>query len=109
MEVIEQQTTGEPWHWAVEVESGNIVKRVELEPGGIDGKLESLFNASGPTIDMIFSLANGCATRGFMDCGLDFDSRFHFPTKIDSYDLFIIKIERFVECKATTNPCWFGP
>jgi len=59
------------------------------------------------TVDQIFSrLESGCTSRGFIDCGVTFNSQFHYPTTAHSYELFYLEIQQFIPCDNDLEECF---
>ncbi len=90
MKVRQRDSNG--WaHWKAIVSDGVVLKA----------------NTQVQTVDQIFSrLEKDCVPRGFMDCGITFDSQFHYPTKADSYEMFYLEIEQFTPCDQDLEACF---
>jgi hypothetical protein len=59
------------------------------------------------TVDQIFSrLESECSSRGFIDCGITFNSQFHYPTMAHSYEMFYVEIEQFIPCDDDVEECF---
>jgi hypothetical protein len=105
MQVHAFTSYGCSWRWAVRVRDSQAVS-IDLLKEDRDGPCESLIDLDNPTIDEVFRvLGKGCAARGFLDCGLEFDPRFHYPRYSESYEYFIIQVEQFVPCGEEPADC----
>lgn len=106
MEVSEISNEG-LWRWQVHVQKNNSlsVQLLTRKMSGF-GEEESWLQPDNLTIEHIFNAASQfCAGRGFTKCRLKFDSRFHYPTLIDSYEVIIIEVERFALCEEGSDAC----
>jgi hypothetical protein len=58
------------------------------------------------TVDHIFDvLEQTCVNRTFLNCGSTFDGKYHYPVQSQSYEVYIIEVEQFVECNANQTTC----
>lgn len=107
MQVVETRPDGGPWRWNIRVKNGEVVSGLLLE-SDTHGKLEneSWLDPTNLTIEQIFTIARErCAYRGFLDCGIEYDSHYHFPKSIYSYELISVQIESFTDCSKTPASC----
>ena len=107
MEVYESRSDGGFWRWAVYVQNSHVLS-VQLLSVSTHGypEMESWLDPGSLTVEQVFTAANQlCADRGFLDCGLEFDSRFHYPKHVDSYELIMFGIIQFVQCEKVPGDC----
>jgi hypothetical protein len=107
MEVRELRSDGGLWRWRVHVQDDSLlpVQLLESKTSGFAEK-ESWLESSSLTIEQIFTAASRfCADRGFAKCRLEFDSQFHYPKQVDSYELIIIEVENFISCDENPQDC----
>jgi hypothetical protein len=109
MEVTELRPDGGPWRWAVRVRNGRLVsiQALEVDTRGRSNSTNWL-DPDTLTVEQIFAIADRfCVDRGFLNCGLEFDPRFHYLKRIESYEMIIVEINQFVPCEETENcfPC----
>ncbi len=88
--------------WEVYVRNGNVVKVNTLKTD----QHARLPDPTTLTIEQIFDwAARYCVGRGFLDCGLEFDSGFHYPKSVLAYEAFYIGVEQFVPCEQAPEIC----
>lgn len=107
MVVTESRSDGGLWRWVVHVQDSQSVS-VQLLNVDTYGYSEerSWLDPNGLTVEQAFALAHrSCARRGFLNCGLRFDPRFHYLRQMDSYEAIIVEIERFVPDSANIDDC----
>jgi hypothetical protein len=107
MQVVESRPDGGRWRWAAYVQESRPVTVTLLKTG--DPNSKSWLDPTNMTIEQIFDLTErSCANRGVIDCGLEFDPKFHYPKQAESYHLIIIQIEQFIPCQSVAN-CFIEP
>ena len=96
MQVRETRSDGVMWLWEIRVENNETVEINVLERERPE-KMRS-FLEYDYSVDQLYKLAesSSCKDRGFIDCGVRFDIRYHFPKQIESYEMYIIEVETFV-------------
>jgi hypothetical protein len=106
IELYESHSDGGQWRWAASIFEGKLLTAtlLSINTHG-QSNLTSLFDGNKLTVERLFELAESCTSRGLLDCGLDFDSRFGYPKRLFSYELFIIEVDTFIPCNTVTIPC----
>jgi hypothetical protein len=102
-----RELSGGLWRWRVHVQDDNLLSAqlLESETSGFAEK-ESWLESNSLTIEQIFTAASRfCADRGFTKCRLEFDSQFHYPKQVESYELMIIEVENFISCDKDSRKC----
>ncbi len=108
MEVSELSLARGQWRWAVRVRNGQVISSQLLDvnlfnPAAAES---STLDKDSLSVEQIFAIADRfCVDRGFWDCGLYFDSRFHYPTLMDSYEMMVIRVARFTPCEQMKGNC----
>jgi hypothetical protein len=99
MTVTEMRPDGGPWKWSVYVQNGHAMTTTVLETGG-QSSASSWLEPDRITIEHVFEIADdACLNRGLIDCGINFDYKFHYPAQINSYQLLLITVEDFTVCE----------
>ena len=105
MIVTEMRPDGSPWKWSVYVQDGHAVTTTVLETGG-QSSASSWLDPDKLTIEHIFEIADDvCLNRGLIDCGIKFESIYHYPAQISSYQLLVITVEEFIVCEDGQERC----
>jgi len=96
MQVRETRSDGVMWLWEIRVENNETVEINVLERERPE-KMGSFLDYDY-SVDQLFKLAesSSCIDRGIIDCGVRFDTRYHFPKFIYSYEMYIIVVEIFM-------------
>lgn len=109
MQVTEKRPDGGFWHWEVYVKGSQTISSTLLERGRFK-ETGSFLDPKTLDIEQIFNIANkSCASRAIIDCRLGFDSQFHYPNLIDSYEFFTIEVKQFIPCGQTVADCPVEP
>lgn len=106
MLVSETRSDGGLWRWEVFIQNSHPITITLLEAE--NSSLGSWLDSDHMTIEEIFRAANQFCSqrqRAILDCGLDFDPQFHYPKLIDSYEMIIIRVEKFTPCKSSSDSC----
>ena len=103
MRVVEGHSTGNSWNWAVYVQDSRPITVTVLE--NKRPQYTSSFDPAYMIVEQIFSLAESCAKRGVIDCGIEFDPEYHYPKWILSYETFIVEVEQFRPCRQSVADC----
>ena len=106
LEVKEAQVGSGYWDWAIKVEDGTVkTSLLDSNTFGISNT-QSLFSERAD-MEHMFELANACLAREWLACSVEYDPDFHYPKRIDSNELFVIEVVRFVACGRENKNC--GP
>lgn len=107
MQVAEMRPDGGPWRWIIFVANGEVVSS-QLVEADTHGKANnrSWLDPTDLTIDGLFDFAEQhCVKRGFLDCGLEHNPTYHFPSLIYSYEMIIVRVEDFTNCSKDPARC----
>ncbi len=97
MVVASSQPDGGPWRWTICIWDDRPISVQPLYEYPDDS---SWLDPKNPTIEYIFALVDRrCVNSGPKYCDLEFDTRFHYPKRVDSYGRFVIEVEQFVPCE----------
>ena len=107
MEVVETRPDGGPWRWAVHIKEDTVQSYLVLEADTHGRPINaSWLDPSILTIEQIFLLAEQhCVVRGLLDCGITYDSKYHFPKLIECYEAITVKIDIFLDCSQDPADC----
>ncbi len=106
IEVKETQVGSGYWHWAIKAEDGTVkTSLLDSNTFGISNS-QSLFSERAD-MEHMFELASACLAREWLACVVEYDPDFHYPRRIDSNDLFVIEVVRFIPCTRENKNC--GP
>ena len=107
MQVAEMRPDGGPWKWAIHVKGDTVVASILLE-ADTHGHSEnaSWLDSNVLTIEQIFLFAEQhCTSRGVLNCGISYDSQYHFPKLIESYEVIVVEVDRFINCSQNSSKC----